>query len=171
MSGELTHATIQLYTDGASTPRAEVVPGGWAYAYVYNNMLICTGWDGEKPTTNQRMELMGVIRGLEDRIHRHELDSIHYDAIEIITDSAYVYRGMVEKWYIDWRFNDWTKRDDSGKLVPIANKDLWQRLISAEQCAKDNNITILWTKIRGHKGVLYNEVCDKLAVKGKLSVS
>lgn len=161
---------LQIYSDGASNPHANPTPGGWAYVYVENNIMLCSGWGGEKPTTNQRCELLGAIRGLQN-LNRTELDSIQYDTVEIITDSAYVYRGMFEKWYVDWRFNNWMKKEKDGSLSPIANTDLWKELIQAELDVVGRGISIQWTKIRGHKGVLYNEVCDRLAVKGKLSVS
>jgi ribonuclease HI len=161
---------IQLYTDGASNVHSPKLPGGWAYVYVQNNMMLCSGWDGEAPTTNQRMELMGAIMGLERRIQHNELGCIQYDEIEIITDSAYLYRCMTELWYIDWQFNNWRKLDNS-EWVEIKNADLWQRLIALVKATEQLGIRITWTKIRGHKGVLYNEVCDSLARKGKVKVS
>lgn len=162
---------LDIWTDGASNPHAKPTPGGWAYAYVHENILICTKCDGEIPTTNQRMEQMGAIRGLEDLLVRIELDGIQYDTVDVITDSAYVCRGMSEMWYVDWRFNNWTKKEKDGTYSPIANTDLWQRLIQAELNVKQRGIKVMWSKVKGHSGVMYNEVVDKLAVLGKKKVS
>jgi len=163
---------IQLYTDGASNVHnKKVLPGGWAYAYIYERMMICTGWDGESPTTNQRMELMGAIMGLEQRLNRTELEGIQYDEIEIVTDSAYVLRGMTEKWYVDWRFHNWTKKDADGNWVPVKNSDLWKRLITQELDTKKSGIHVIWTKIKGHSGNEFNNLVDYLAVLGKKKVS
>ena len=164
-------STLQIYTDGASNPHANPTPGGWAYVYVQDNIMICSRWGGEKPTTNQACELLGAVRGLQDIFTRNELNCIQYDTVEIITDSAYVYRGMVEKWHVEWNFNNWQRKEKDGTFSPLANADIWKELVQAERDAKAKGITVQWTKIRGHKGVLYNEVCDKLAVKGKKSVS
>lgn len=163
---------LQLWTDGASNVHNKtVLPGGWAYAFVQDRMMLCTGWDGEAPTTNQRMELMGVIMGLEQRLHRTELESIQYDEIEIVTDSAYVLRGMTEKWYVDWRFNNWLKKDENGDWIPVKNSDLWKRLITAELDTKNDGVYVIWTKVKGHSGLEFNNLVDKLAVMGKKKVS
>jgi len=162
---------ILLYTDGASNVHSEKLPGGWAYAYVQEGMLLCTGWDGESPTTNQRMEVKGAIMGLSNRLSHNELSCIQYDEIEIITDSAYLYRCMTELWYVDWKFNDWHKFDENGKWVDVKNTDLWKQLILLVANTQLSGISITWTKVRGHRGVVFNEVCDKLAKKGKLLVS
>jgi Ribonuclease HI len=126
-------------------------------------MMMCSDWGGEQQTTNQRMELMGALKGLQNLPNRNELKGIQYDEVEVLTDSAYLYRCMTEMWYIDWQFKDWIGSEGN----PVKNRDLWERLISLVREYKAKGIKIVWTKIRGHKGVLYNEVADKLAVKGK----
>jgi ribonuclease HI len=162
---------LQIYTDGASNPHAKPTPGGWAYVYVHNGIMLCSGWGGEKPTTNQACELLGAVKGLQDIFNRNELECIQYDTIEVITDSAYMYRGMVEKWYVDWNFNNWQRKEKDGSFSPLANAEIWKALVQAQNAVLQKGLTLQWTKIRGHRGVLFNEVCDKLAVKGKLSVS
>ena len=162
---------LQIFTDGASNVHNEKQPGGWAFAYVYSGMLLYNEYEGEAPTTNQRMEMMGAIKGLENLDKISSFKDIEYNTVEVITDSAYVYRCMVEMWYVTWRFNNWLKVDDTGKVVEIKNRDLWERLIKISQELKEKHIIINWTKIRGHRGIVFNEVVDKLAKKAKISVS
>lgn len=162
--------TLQIYTDGANNSKIKPVPGGWAYVYVYNDMLLRQNWGSKLPTTNQQMELSGAIHGLLDvKEFLNSTDNeYNIQRLEILTDSAYVHRGMLEKWYVDWQFNNWTRKGPHGEVIPIANKELWQQLIRLEKELKADGFIISWTKVKGHSGIMYNEVCDKLAKRGKL---
>jgi ribonuclease HI len=105
---------------------------------------------GEPDTTNNRMELTAVVRGLE-QLKR----ACH---VELFTDSVYVGKGLSE-WMARWKANGW-KRREGNKLKPVMNEDLWRRLdelIAAHQ--------LTYTRVAGHSGHPENERCDELAVQ------
>ncbi|MBM3998376.1 MAG: ribonuclease HI [Planctomycetes bacterium] len=141
-------AQVELYTDGACSGNPG--PGGWAYILRHRK----TGAEaeasgGEGHTTNNRMELTAVVRGLEalKRACR----------VELFTDSAYVGKGLTE-WMPTWKRNGW-KRRDRGGLHPVKNADLWQRL---DELLQVHPLT--YTRVAGHSGHAENERCDALAV-------
>ena len=105
---------VTLFSDG-SCP----VPhkgGGWGYILRLENGLEKIGSGGESHTTNNRMELSGVINGLK-------VLPISCD-VEIISDSRYVVDG-IDKWYLKWKKKGWKKKNwDTGVLEDVANKDL-----------------------------------------------
>ena len=98
-------------------------------------------------TTNNRMELMAVISGLEAL----------RDACEVTLTSAstYVINSITKKWLDGWEKKNWVKSGNT----PVPNADLWKRLIEAMKPH-----TIEWVWVRGHNGHPYNERCDRLAV-------
>ncbi len=142
---------IQIYTDGACSGNPG--PGGWAAVLVYlskvrqspdgKNLKIISG--GERKTTNNRMELVPIIKSLEMLNQPCE--------IELYSDSQYVIKGMT-KWLHNWKRRDW--RGSNKK--PIKNKELWQRLDKLSQKHK-----IKWLWIEGHIGKEVNEQVDKIA--------
>ncbi|GAG16757.1 unnamed protein product, partial [marine sediment metagenome] len=103
----------------------------------------------ERETTNNRMELTAVIRGLES-LKRPTL-------VELVTDSIYVGRGMSE-WMAKWKANGW-RRGTKGKTAPVKNEDLWRQLD-----ALIGQHQVSFTHVRGHTGHPENERCDTLAV-------
>ena len=139
---------VQLFTDGACSGNPG--PGGWAFILRHPSSgkeLESSG--GEPETTNNRMELMAVIRGLE-ALKR----PTH---VEVVSDSIYVLNGLSD-WMPKWKLNGW-KRREGGKLKEIKNEDLWRELdaLAAQHMIK-------FTHIRGHRGHAENERCDTLAV-------
>lgn len=139
---------VQLFTDGACSGNPG--PGGWAFILRH----VRTGKEMERSgaepeTTNNRMEMMALIRGLE-ALKRPA-------SVEIITDSEYVGKGF-SQWLPKWKANGWRRRDN-GKWVPIKNEDLWRRLDAILQQHQ-----VQFTHIRGHSGHPENERCDELAV-------
>ena len=139
MGGE---ALIEIFTDGAC--RGNPGPGGWG-------VLIRRGVDeqrvygAEAKTTNNRMELMAAIQGLE---------ALHEPAeVRVVTDSQYVRNGIAD-WVPGWLRRNW--RTAAGK--PVKNVDLWQRLIAAAQAHE-----VRWEWVRGHSGHPENEEADRLA--------
>ena len=104
---------------------------------------------GERESTNNRMELMAVIRGLESLTR--------VTAVELVTDSTYVGKGLTE-WMPKWKANGWRRREN-GRWAEVKNEDLWRRL--DELVAKHR---LRFTHIRGHSGHVENERCDTLAV-------
>lgn len=135
---------VEIYSDGACSGNPG--PGGYGVILVFNGIeKEISG--GEKDTTNNRMELMGAIIGLEALKESCE--------VILTTDSKYVVDAFNKGWINSWRKKNWRKSD--GK--PVLNKELWERLIVAVERHKVSFVHIL-----GHNGHHYNERCDKLAV-------
>lgn len=131
---------IMLYTDGASSGNPG--PGG------YGAVLKCGDYEKElsggfRLTTNNRMELMAVIAGLE---------AIRWDNadVTVVSDSTYVVKSVNEGWLEKWRRTGFKK---------AKNADLWLRFLTA---AQNHKLTFQWVK--GHAGHPFNERCDSLAV-------
>jgi ribonuclease HI len=139
---------VQLYADGACSGNPG--PGGWAFILKHpgsGKVLEKSG--GERETTNNRMELTAVIRGLE-ALNRPA-------SVELVTDSMYVGKGLTE-WLPKWKSDGWRRREGK-RLVEIKNEDLWRRLDELLGRHK-----IKFTHVRGHAGHAENERCDALAV-------
>lgn len=109
--------------------------------------------EGFDMTSNNRMELMGVIRGLEELKEPC--------VVVVVSDSAYVVNAFNNKWIDTWKSNGWKTSDKS----PVKNKDLWDRLLSA---ISHHDVTFKWVK--GHNGQPENERCDLLANWSALKV-
>ena len=135
---------VVLYTDGACSGNPGV--GGWEAILRHGSAeKVLTG--GEEQTTNNRMELMGVISGLEALKEDCE--------VEIYSDSAYVVNAFLQDWISYWLMSGWRTK---GKK-PVQNIELWQRLLNV--CAKHK---ITWHKVKGHADNELNNRCDTLAV-------
>lgn len=138
-------AVVHVYTDGAC--KGNPGAGGWGallVAGVHKKEI----WGGEPQTTNNRMELMAVIRALE-ALKRPSRVRVH-------TDSQYVQKGITE-WLPGWKRRGW--RTAGGE--PVKNQDLWQRL---EALAAVHQVEWVW--VRGHAGHPENEHADALANRG-----
>jgi ribonuclease HI len=139
---------FELFADGACSGNPG--PGGWAFVLRNKGTGNETeGSDGESMTTNNRMELISVIRGLNST----EPGS----RILITTDSNYVAKGISE-WMAGWKSRGW-KRMEGGRPKPLKNVELWQEL---DQLVGDRKVKVQW--VRGHTGHPENERCDELAV-------
>ncbi len=135
---------VNIYSDGACSGNPG--PGGYGVILEYNGKeMELSG--GEKNTTNNRMELMGVIIGLE-ALKEPCL-------VTVTTDSKYVTDAFNKGWLKSWQKKNWKKAD--GK--PVLNKELWQRLLYAAE-----KHSVKFVHVLGHNGHEYNERCDKLAV-------
>lgn len=136
---------VYIFSDGACSGNPG--PGG------YGVILRCEGKEmelsgGEPDTTNNRMELTGVIKGLE---------ALKYPCVVTIqTDSKYVVDGIEKGWAKNWRKNGWIKSDKK----PALNSDLWGRLLDLLEIHE-----VRFTWIKGHAGHEENERCDRLAVR------
>ena len=142
---------VEIYTDGACSGNPG--PGGYAAILVYKG-IEKEIYGAEANTTNNRMELMGAIIGLEAIKEPCE--------VIIFTDSKYVVDAINKGWLTSWLANNWRKSDKK----PVANRDLWERLIKASE-----NHRIYFTYVAGHSGDKYNERCDALAVQARLDIS
>lgn len=136
---------VYIFSDGACSGNPG--PGGFGV------ILRCDGREkelsgGEAQTTNNRMELMGVITGLE---------ALKYPCkVTVQTDSKYVVDSIEKGWAKSWQKNNWIKSDKK----PALNKDLWERLLKLLEI---HEVTFTW--IKGHAGHPENERCDTLAVE------
>ena len=139
---------VELYTDGACSGNPG--PGGWGLILRYlKNGKEMEKSGGEANTTNNRMELLAVIKGLE-ALKR----PCH---VELFTDSTYVGKGLTE-WMANWKRNGWRRREGK-RFKEVKNADLWQRLD-----ALIGRHQLKYTKVKGHSGHPENERCDQLAV-------
>ena len=145
----LTKKVLEIYTDGACSGNPG--PGGWAALLIWGDKTKSISGH-EANTTNNRMEMMAAIKGLEQVSKSVE--------IRLTTDSQYVKNGITQ-WINTWLRNNW----NGGK---VKNQDLWLKLVELK--AKHN---IEWCWVKGHSGNQYNEQVDKLAVEaikiGRLS--
>lgn len=141
---------VTLYTDGSS--RGNPGPGGWGSILITDTEVIELGGT-EDHTTNNRMELMGAIKGLQE-IGPH----MHVEEVEVCTDSEYVKKGMTE-WLEGWIAKGWK----NSLKKPVLNKDLWEMLRAEEIRLKEAKVRIMWTYVRGHAGVPLNERADVIA--------
>ena len=140
---------IEIYTDGACKGNPGV--GGWGAWLRYGDHEKEL-FGGEAHTTNNRMELLAVIRALES-IKRPVPLVIH-------TDSQYVQKGITE-WMSNWKRRGWRTADKK----PVKNVDLWQQL---DELAQRHEIE--WRWVKGHSGDAGNERADQLANKGVASM-
>jgi ribonuclease HI len=136
---------VYIFTDGAC--RGNPGPGGWGVLLRYKEkeMELC---GGEANTTNNRMELMAAIQGLEALKKPCQ--------VSLTSDSIYLLKGISE-WLPNWIRKNWM----TAAKTPVKNVDLWQRLVAAQQ-----NHEVEWHWIKGHAGHVENERADRLANQG-----
>ena len=133
---------VEIFSDGACSGNPG--PGGYGTILRFGtHVKELSGYDPE--TTNNRMEMLGAIRGLEAL-----KQSCH---VRVTTDSQYLVKGMTE-WIAGWQKKGWK----NSKREEVANRDLWERLL---ELADTHQIEWLWVK--GHAGHEENERCDELA--------
>ena len=134
---------VTIYTDGACSGNPG--PGGWAAVMIY--MSARKEISGCEPmTTNNRMELTAAIEGLQALKEPC--------AVDIYTDSSYLYNAFVKQWLFIWNRNDWKKSDKK----PVENRDLWETIYALSMQHR-----ISMHKVKGHSNDELNERCDKLA--------
>lgn len=147
--------SIALYSDGGCRGN----PGPGAYAYViqdYSGTILAEGVEFEAHTTNNKMELSGPLRGLQ------ELKDVLLESgkepllskVKVITDSKYVVEGM-KSWVQGWKNRGWKKAD--GKVPE--NLELWQELDKM----RNSYMAVEWVWVKGHGGHPQNEYCDRKA--------
>lgn len=135
---------VSIYTDGACSGNPG--PGGYAAILIYNGIeKEISG--GQKDTTNNKMELLGVIEGLKMLKEKCK--------VNLYSDSAYVINSINNGWVLAWKKNNWIKSDKS----KAKNIDLWEELL---HLIDFHEVTFI--KVKGHSDNVYNNRCDKLAV-------
>ena len=143
---------IRIFTDGACSENPG--PGGWGA--VFNHEEDFSEIKGyECITTNNRMELMAVVKSLKKILKDH----IKGNTYELYSDSAYVVNSINNNWVENWHMNGWktTRGED------IKNKDLWLDYLKLRGKLLDNNIDLTIYKVKGHSGNTFNEYVDKIA--------
>ena len=140
---------IQLYSDGACSGNPG--PGGYGVILKYNEheKEFSAGY---KLTTNNRMELMAIIVGLESLKEKCKVD--------VFSDSKYIVDAVNQGWALKWEANNWKRN----KKEMAKNIDLWVRLLDL---LEKHEVTMNWVK--GHAGHPENERCDELAVAASAS--
>lgn len=134
---------VHIYTDGSS--RGNPGPGGYGTILIYGkHERQLSG--GYLLTTNNRMELLAVIAGLESLTSRCE--------VIVTSDSQYVINAMNKGWLDGWKTSGWIKKNKE----KVKNADLWKRLFDL-----NSEHEIEWRWVKGHAGNKYNELCDTLA--------
>ena len=139
---EAENSIVEIFSDGACSGNPG--PGGWGTILRFGgHEKELSGYDPE--TTNNRMELIGAIAGLEALTRPCR--------VRVTTDSEYVKKGMTE-WIESWVKRGWKNTQKK----PVANRDLWERLL---ELAEQHQVE--WHWVRGHDGHAENERCDALA--------
>lgn len=140
---------VTIYTDGSARGNPDG-PGGYGTVLVYVDLKgvehrreLSAGY---KKTTNNRMELMSAIIGLESLTKPCQ--------VHLYSDSQYLVKAFNEHWLDGWIKKGWKR----GKNEPVKNVDLWKRLLRAKE---PHEVTFHWVK--GHAGHPMNELCDRLA--------
>ncbi|WP_350342454.1 ribonuclease HI [Proteinivorax tanatarense] len=134
---------IELYTDGACSGNPG--PGGYGFVLKYKEHIKEKS-QGYASTTNNRMELMAIIKGLESL-----KESCN---VKVYSDSKYIVDAINKKWVYKWEKNNWLRSNNK----PALNSDLWKRLL---ELVEKHNVEFNWVK--GHAGHPENERCDQLA--------
>ena len=145
---------VQIYTDGSARGNPDG-PGGYGVVLHFTDssgqLHEKTISAGYVKTTNNRMELMAAIAGLEALNRPCQVD--------LYSDSKYLTDAFNQRWIENWVANNWVR----GKSGPVKNIDLWERLLAAKA---PHEVNFIWVK--GHAGHPQNERCDKMAVAAAL---
>lgn len=135
---------VMMYTDGACSGNPG--PGGWGAILMFGGQQKEFS-GGEKPTTNNRMELLAVIEGLRKLKEPCR--------VTVYSDSAYLVNTFQQKWIDGWQRNGWTT---SNKKKPVENQDLWKALLALMDTHE-----VSYVKVKGHSDNVWNNRCDELA--------
>lgn len=138
---------VNLYTDGACSGNPG--PGGYGAILIYNGVeKEISG--GEENTTNNKMEIMAVLKGLQMLKEPCK--------VTVYSDSAYLVNTIDKGWIYGWKKNNWRKSDKS----QVKNIELWEEMLRLMGIHE-----IKFIKVKGHSDNEYNNRCDKLAVKAR----
>jgi ribonuclease HI len=138
---------FDIWTDGGCSGNPG--PGGWAFIITDSHGKdVSKGKGGELETTNNRMELMAVIKALRCILRKGAV----IKHITVYTDSQYVQRGMTE-WIVRWKDNGWKASDRK----PVKNLDLWLKLDKLTL-----ELPVTWQWVESHAGIPLNERCDEM---------
>lgn len=143
---------IEIYTDGACSGNPG--KGGWAFVIPQKEKSYITSGFSEN-TTNNIMELTAVLNAL-----RWFNNNINRENLIIYTDSAYIANCFKQKWFINWKNNNWI----TAAKTPVKNKELWVDIIYIYECLLTGGTQVIIQKVEGHSDNKYNNLADKYAV-------
>jgi ribonuclease HI len=141
---------VLMYTDGACSGNPG--PGGWGVLLEWNGVSKELS-GGERDTTNNRMEMMAIIRGLQALKKPCN--------VTICSDSALIINAFKDKWIDGWIKRGWKKADKK----PVENQDLWMEMLDAMEIH-----SITWKKVKGHSTDERNNRVDVLAVAASKAI-
>lgn len=148
MQIDLRNEDLIIYTDGSS--RGNPGPGGYGVLALGKEKV--NEWGGRnRETTNNRMEMTGVIEALVYTINKNKNATIK-------TDSEYTIKGTTS-WMKGWKNNGWK----TSAKKPVLNQDLWMRIDDLITEAKKRDLKIKFEHVKGHTGEIYNERVDRIA--------
>ena len=143
---------IRIFTDGACSNNPG--PGGWgAVFYKDTKQEIISGHEVE--TTNNRMELMAIVKALE----KIKEECLYHKEFEIYSDSAYVVNAINYGWLSKWSLNNWV----TTKGEEIKNQDLWKRYLKLNGYLIHKGVSVRLIKIKGHNNNAFNDHVDEIA--------
>lgn len=156
-----------IYCDGSARNNGyENAVGAWAFVALNDKEeILVEKCEAVKGATNQQMELMAAAEALECLFYNEIC--VPFDKVEVVTDSAYLHNCVKQKWYVNWERNGW----ENAKKEPVANRELWERLIKFFEMPE-----VEFTKVKGHADNRWNCYVDDLAqsasqkLKGELSL-
>ena len=140
---------ITIHTDGSC--HGNPGPGGYAAIIEIPNHNPVTVQGGEPLTTNNRMEMMAVIRSLRELTSLANVTGV---PINVRSDSAYVVNAFRQNWLVHWQRNSWR----TAKGGPVKNRELWEEMLALTGSLETN-----FVHVKGHSGDQMNERCDRIA--------
>lgn len=143
---------ITIYTDGSA--RGNPGPGGSASIVVFGKTRVVEVGGKADHTTNNKMELMGVINGLKVALK----GAGEFKVIKVFSDSKYVLQGITT-WIHNWKKNNWR----TAAKAPVLNQELWQELDGVVGEVKAAGVIIEWEYVKGHSENKFNERADVIA--------
>lgn len=144
---------FEIYCDGSTRGNGkENAIGAWAWLVHNNDNIIKKECQAELNTTNQRMELTAAANALDYLVYEQLM--VPFDKVLVYTDSAYLHNCYTQGWWRKWQSNGWK----NSKKEPVANQDLWERLIKYFEMPE-----VEFVKVKGHAGNHYNEIVDTMA--------
>lgn len=142
---------LELWTDGSCYPNPG--PGGWAYLLARAGNKVSCDSGAVAHATNNTMELMAVIKGLQA--------TNDHLPVTVVSDSAYVVFPFTKNWIWNWEKRGWRKYDHS----PVANLELWVQLAAEVRQRAHVDATVSWRLVKGHTGIGFNEIVDHMAAE------
>jgi ribonuclease HI len=163
---------VEMYTDGSSLRNPGAAGLGWILRYYEQEFedsmpieKVLEGNEGFRLSTNNRMEMMAFIYGIEKFMEQFD-SGVFADVkqLNVFSDSDYLCKAINQNWVAKWSQNNWMTSGFNGqKPKPVKNKDLWMKITDLQGLLKNKCINMAITHVDGHSGHEWNERADKLA--------